>query len=210
MKGILMKALLVGATGTIGSAVARLLKQHGVEVIGAHRKSTPPLDITSPASIAAFYAQLGQVDAVICTAGAAGFNSLGKLSDEDVELSVRSKLLGQVNLVRKGLDHLNPGGVFILTGGVLAYSPLPKTSMIALVNGGLESFARAAALDLTDGRRIVVVHPDWVDVTAAKAGVQLPNLPTADETATAYWQALDGATTGEPVFVAGHAPRGKA
>lgn len=204
-----MKALLVGATGTIGSAVARLLKQHRVEVIGAHRKSTPALDITQPDSITAYYAQLGQVDAVICTAGAAGFNSLGQLSDDEVELGIRSKLLGQVNLVRRGLGHLNPGGVFILTGGVLAYSPLPKTSMIALVNGGLESFARAAALELTDGRRIVVVHPDWVDVTAAKAGIQLPNLPTADQTATAYWQALQGSATGKPVFVTGHAPHGK-
>lgn len=204
-----MKALLVGATGTIGSAVARLLTQHGVDVIGAHRKSTPALDITRPESIAAYYAQLGLVDAVICAAGSAGFNSLGHLSDDEVELGIRSKLLGQVNLVRQGLDHLNPGGIFILTGGVLAYSPLPKTSMIALVNGGLESFARAAALELTDGRRIVVVHPDWVDVTAAKAGVQLPHLPTAEQTATAYWQALQGGATGMPVFVTGHAPHGK-
>lgn len=201
-----MKALLVGATGTIGSEVAKLLAKHGVEVVAAHRHGQPPLDITSITSIEQFYDQLGSVDAVICTAGAAGFNSLAQLSEEEVALGIRSKLLGQVNLVRKGLGHLKPGGVFVLTGGVLAYSPLPKTSMIALVNGALESFARAAALELTEGRRVVVVHPDWVDQTAAKAGLPTAGLPTAAQTAVAYWEAVQKGKSGEPVFVAGHEP----
>ncbi|MHB1921871.1 MAG: hypothetical protein ACYCOO_06500 [Chitinophagaceae bacterium] len=45
---------------------------------------------------------------------------------------------------------------------MLAYSPLPQTAMITIVNAGLEGFTKAAALDLTDGRRILIVHPSWV------------------------------------------------
>ena len=87
--------------------------------------------------------------------------------------------MGQVNLVRKGLNNLRPGGVFVITGGILAYSPIPQTSLISMVNIGLEGFARAVALELTEGRRIVVVHPSWVAETAAKIGMDPAPWPDA-------------------------------
>jgi NAD(P)-dependent dehydrogenase (short-subunit alcohol dehydrogenase family) len=204
-----MKALVVGSNGTIGKAVVDLLKQKGIEVIGASRSTNPSLDITDPSGLDTFFEKLGYVDAIISVAGEAAFSSLDKVTDEDIQLSVNSKLLGQVNLVRKGFNYLNPGGVFIITGGILAYSPLPKTSLIAMVNAGLEGFARAVALELTEGRRIVVVHPPWVAETAAKIGMDPEPWPDADETATAYLEALEGTKKGEPVFVEGYEPEWK-
>lgn len=53
--------------------------------------------------------------------------------------------------MRKGLSNLWAGGVIIITGGMLAYSPSPQTSLVAKVNAGLEGFAKAAALDLIEG-----------------------------------------------------------
>ena len=128
------------------------------------------------------------------------------MTDDDIQLSVNSKLLGQVNLVRKGMKNLRPGGVFVITGGILAYAPIPQTSLIAMVNAGLEGFARAVALELTEGRRIVVVHPAWVAETAVKIGMDPNPWPDARKTATAYLEAIEGTENGEPVFVEGYNP----
>lgn len=204
-----MKTLVVGPNGTIGKEVINLLKEKGYEVIGASRSTNPSIDIMDPSNIESFYSNLGEVDAIICVAGDASFSSLDKVTDEGIQLSVNSKLLGQVNLVRKGLSNLRPGGVFIITGGILAYSPMPQTSLIAMVNAGLEGFARAVALELTEGRRIVVVHPTWVAETAAKIGMDPAPWPDAKETATAYLEAIEGTNNGEPLFVKGYEPERK-
>lgn len=204
-----MKALVVGSNGTIGKAVVELLKEKGIEVIEASRSTNPALDITNSSSIERFFANLGEVDAIISAAGDAAFSFLNKVTDDDIQLSVNSKLLGQVNLVRKGLNNLRPGGVFVITGGILAYSPIPQTSLISMVNSGLEGFARATALELTEGRRIVVVHPAWVAETAAKIGMDPAPWPDAKRTATAYLEAIEGSNNGEPVFVKGYEPEGR-
>ncbi|HEY5406592.1 MAG TPA: short chain dehydrogenase [Ginsengibacter sp.] len=201
-----MKALVVGSNGTIGKAVVELLKEKGIEVIGTSRSGNPALDITDNSNIGTFFANLGEVDAIVCAAGDAAFSFLNKVTDADIQLSVNSKLLGQVNLVRKGLNNLRPGGVFVLTGGILAYSPMPQTSLISMVNIGLEGFARAVALELTESRRIVVVHPTWVAETAAKIGIDPSPWPDAKITATAYLEAIEGTNNGEPVFVKGYTP----
>jgi len=201
-----MKALVVGSNGTIGKAVTRLLKEKGMEVIEASRSGNPALDITDNPGMDAFFAKLGPVDVIVSAAGDAAFVSLDKITDNDIQLSVNSKLLGQVNLVRKGLPNLRPGGVFVITGGILAYSPMPQTSLISMVNAGLEGFARAVALELTEGRRVVVVHPAWVAETASKIGMDPAPWPDAEKTATAYLEAIEGTNNGEPVFVKGYTP----
>lgn len=201
-----MKAVVVGASGTIGKAITQLLKDKGYEVVEASRSTQPGINIEDPSSIDNFYAGLGQVDAVICAAGDAAFVSLDKLTDQQIQLSINSKLLGQVNLVRKGLSNLKPNGVFVITGGILAYTPWPQTSMITMVNAGLEGFARAAALDMTEGRRIVIVHPPWVAETAAKLGMDATPWPNAAKTAQAYLNAVEGDQNGVPLFVEGYKP----
>lgn len=204
-----MKVLVVGSNGTIGSAVSNLLIEKGHEVIGTSRSGNPGLNITDHSSIDSFYNQLGEIDAIICTAGDAAFSLLDKMSDEDIQLGVNSKLLGQVNLVRKGLKNLRPGGAFVLTGGITAFNPTPQSSMFAMINGGLNAFAGALALELTEGRRIVIVHPTWVAETAAKLGMNPVPWPNAAKTAKAYLQALEGNKNGEPVFVEGYGPQNR-
>jgi len=202
-----MKAVVIGSSGTIGKAVAQLLKDKGHEVVEASRSTQPGVNIDDAATIDNFYATLGQVDAIICAAGSAAFTTLDQLTDEQVRFSVNSKLSGQVNVVRKGLSNLSANGVFVITGGFLAYSPTPQTAMISMVNAGLEGFAKAAALGLTEGRRIVVVHPPWVAETAAKLGMDNPaQWPDAATTATAYLEAIEGSINGNPVFVKGYEP----
>jgi len=201
-----MRIVVVGATGTIGKAIAQLLKDKGNEVVEASRSTQPAVDITDAASIDAFFNETGAVDAIVSAAGDAAFESLDKLTDKQIQLSLNSKLLGQINVVRKGLPYLRPNGVVVITGGFLAYKPELQTSMIVMVNSGLEGFAKATALELTEGRRIVIVHPPWVAETAATLGMDATRWPDAARTAEAYLDAIEGNTSGQPVFVEGHNP----
>jgi len=201
-----MKTTVIGATGTIGSAVVSLLAERGNDVTAASRHSDPAIDLDDPAAIDAFFAAIDNQDAVICTAGNAGFGPLAELTDDQVRLGLDSKLLGQVNVVRKGLGRLKPGGVFVLTGGMLAYSPWPGTAAVALVNAGLEGFARAAALDLDGDRRIVVVHPPLVAETAKVMGMDPAPWPDAATVARTYLAALEIGGSGMPLFVDGFGP----
>jgi hypothetical protein len=75
-----------------------------------------------------------------------------------------------------------------------------------MVNLGLEGFAKAAALDMTEGRRVVIVHPPWVAETAAKLGMDASPWPSAAKTAEAYVSAIEGNKNGAAVFVEGHSP----
>ena len=202
----MMKVIIIGATGTIGKAIATLLSNKGHEIVRVSRRTQPSLDLDDPASIDTFYETIGEVDAVVCAAGNANSGSLSELSDEQFQLGIDSKLLGQVNLVRKGLSNVRPGGTFVLTGGMLARNPWPQTSALAMVNAGLEGFTRAAALDLQDNRRIVIVHPPLVRETASQMGMGEAPWPSAATVAETYLMTLEGEITGQPVFVEGYNP----
>ncbi len=169
-----MKAVVIGATGLIGKAVVALLTDKGHEVVQASRNTQPSLNLDDPASIEAFYKTLGEVDAFICTApqGGGGMGPLTGFSDEVIDSYIKSKLLGQVNLVRKGLSNIRPGGVFILTGGMSGFLALPKSSISAMLNMALDKFVNRVAPELQDRRRIVIVHPAAVREWAIKLGME--------------------------------------
>ena len=70
-----MKIVVIGSTGVIGSAVAKALAGNH-EVIGVHRKSDPAVDVEKPATIAALFEKVRDVDAVVSCAGNAVFKPL--------------------------------------------------------------------------------------------------------------------------------------
>lgn len=51
--------------------------------------------------------------------------------------------MGQVNLVHSGVEHVNDGGVFVLTAGVFSRKPMSGVPALAMVNEALKSFSRA-------------------------------------------------------------------
>lgn len=51
----MQKSVVIGATGTIGKAVAQLLKEDGHEVVAASRKGENKIDIDNPKSIEEFF-----------------------------------------------------------------------------------------------------------------------------------------------------------
>jgi len=191
-----MRILVVGASGTIGRAVVAALSA-GNEVISASlRKTTTKVDIADPSSIRQMYRSLGKLDAVVCAAGQAKFAPLAQLSDADFHFCLDNKLMGQVNLVRFGFEHLADGGSFTLTTGILAQTPVPGSAAISLVNAGLEGFVRAAALEAPRKIRVNAVSPPWVTETLQALKMdESQGLPAA-VVARAYVRSVTGSDTG--------------
>jgi NAD(P)-dependent dehydrogenase (short-subunit alcohol dehydrogenase family) len=190
-----MRILLVGATGTIGSEIAKALQERH-EVVAASRRSGIHVDIEDPSSVRSMYREAGTVDAVICAVGSAVFKPFEQLTDDDWAFSVRDKLLGNVTLVRHGIDSLRDGGSFTLTTGILAQQPVPGGAAYSLVNAALEGFVRAAALEMTRGIRINAVSPGWISETLAALGQDPSGGLPAREVAKAYVEAVEGRETG--------------
>ena len=191
-----MRILIVGATGTIGHAVAAALQGRHELILASRSKSHERVDIADPASIRALFQRVGRVDAVVSAAGEAAWKPLAELTDKDFAFSVGSKLMGQVNLVRAGAEAVADGGSFTLTSGILATRPTPGGAAISMVNAGVDAFARAAALELPRGIRINVVSPPWVAETLAAMGRDPSGgLPAAD-VARSYVESIEGRQTG--------------
>lgn len=192
-----MRVIVVGGTGTIGSAVvAALLPRHEVVVAG-RKTGAVSVDLALPESIRAMFQTVGKFDAVVSAAGQAKFGSLDDLTDADYLFSFSNKLMGQANLVRIGRQFIGDGGSLTLTTGVLGQEPIKGSASISLVNAGLEGFVRAAALELPRGIRVNVVSPPWVTETlVARKMDPSPGMPAA-RVAQAYLASVEGTMTGQ-------------
>lgn len=193
-----MRILLIGATGTIGGAVATALAQHDL-ILASHTKAAEHVDIADRASLTALLGRVGKVDAIVSAAGSAAWKPLADLTDDDFAFSLRHKLMGQVNVVRYGLASVRDGGSITVTSGVLAQQPMPGSSAVSLVNAGLEGFVRAAALDAGGRVRINVVSPPWVSETLTAMGQDPSTGKTAATVARAYVESVEGSRTGQVI-----------
>lgn len=194
-----MKILMVGASGTIGKAIVKELGARH-EIVSAGRNSGDvTLDITDPKSIAAAFKKAGKVDAVVSAAGSVKFAPMAQLDAAGYEFGLKDKLMGQVNLVLVGRDHVADGGSFTLTSGVLDSDPIVAGSAASMVNGALNSFGVAAAIELPRRLRINVVSPGVVTESMPSFGPFFRGFKPvpAARVALAYSKSVEGAQTGQ-------------
>lgn len=192
-----MRVLVIGAHGTIGSEIVKALATDH-DVIGASRSHADiSVDIRDPRSIEAMFAKVGRVDAVVSAAGSGAWKPLAELTDDDFETSLRYKLMGQVNVIRYGFEHVNDGGSITTTSGILSQRPQESSAAISLVNSGLEGFTRAAALEAPRGIRVNVVSPPWVTETLIEMGADTSHGLPAAVVAKAYVRSVTGSESGQ-------------
>jgi len=158
-----MKILIIGGNGTIGKTVVSHFKKENEILIAGRTSGDVTVDIADSNSIKAMCEKTGKLDAIICIAGEAKWDYFKKLTEEDYYIGLKSKLMGQVNLVRIGQNYLNPNGSVTLSTGVLADDPVVQTTSAAMVNGGIHSFVKAVALEIENGIRVNVVSSDMVE-----------------------------------------------
>jgi len=194
-----MKIMLIGASGTLGKAVsAELITRHEVVAIG-RSSGDFQADMREVKSLQTAFQKAGKADAIVCTAGSVHFGPWAELTPEKFDLGLRDKLMGQVNVVLAGQAFLNEGGSFTLTSGILSEDPIRYGAAASLVNGAIESFVRAAAIEMTRGLRINAVSPTVVEESMPAFGQHFRGYKPvpARDAALAYSKSVEGLQTGQ-------------
>ncbi len=194
------RVLVIGASGTIGSAICAELARD-TEIVRANYSSGDfRVDLGDVGSIAALFKQVGKLDGVICAAArGVVFKNVGEMRVEDYVNSMQQKLLGQVQVALAAVGVLNDRGSITLTTGVLNRAFVAGGSAAAMVNNGVEGFVRGAAVDMPRGIRINVVSPALLAVSAEKYAAIMPGFETvsSEAVAKAYRRSVYGVQTGE-------------
>lgn len=200
-----MKILIIGGNGTLGKKVTDYFKQEAetTVIVAGRSNSDVTVDISDSASIKKMLKKTGKLDAIICIAGEAKWAAFEDLSEEDYYIGFRSKLMGQVNLVRLGMDYLYPSGSVTLTTGILADDPVEKTASAAMVNGAIHSFVQAVALEMEDGIRVNVVSSGLVVDAVDRYRDYFPghNPVSMERMVNGYVRAVKGKRNGEVIRV---------
>ena len=194
-----MKIILVGASGTIGQAIDRELRErHDIVRVGRNSGELR-VDISDPASIRRLFEQTGPFDALISAAGNAHFGALEDLSAKEFAVGLDDKLMGQINLVLIGREFANDGASFTLTSGVLSEDPIRYGAAVSTVNAALDGFVRAAAIELPRGLRINGVSPTILEESLPAYGPYFRGFKAvpAATVALAYAKSAEGRQTGQ-------------
>jgi len=193
-----MRILIIGGNGTIGNKVSSYFKKENDVIIAGRTSGDVNVDISNSKSIKDMFHKIGKVDAIVCIAGEAKWANFKDLTEEDYYVGLKSKLMGQVNLVRIGQDYLNTNGSITLSTGILADDPVLKTASAAMVNGGIHSFTQAAALELPIGTRLNAVSLGMVEDAYDKYKSYFPghNPVPMSKVINAYARSVYGKTNG--------------
>lgn len=175
------KVLIVGGSSGMGLALAQMLLAEGAEVIiagrseaklasardylgHAERLSTAVVDIGHEDEVAGLFERSGPLDHIVSTAADIenAYQLLPSLQLDAARKVVDSKFVGPLLLAKYGAPQLSDRGSITFTSGIAAYRPAPRGSVVAAINGALESLAYALAVELGP-KRVNVVSPGWVD-----------------------------------------------
>lgn len=199
-----MKILVIGASGAVGkTAVQALTARH--EVITAGRSGGDIIvDLADQASVAAMYQSTGKVDAVVSAIGHGHFGPVQDMTPDQMMIGIKGKALAQINLVLAGIAHVNDGGSFTLTSGVLNRDPIRGGAAAAAANGAIDGFVAGAAVDLPRGIRINTVSPEVLEASRAKYDgfFRGHNHVSDHAVGEAFSKSVEGCLTGQVFIVA--------
>ncbi len=174
--------LVVGGGSGMGFALANRLLEWGAKVTIAGRSSerltlarkrlgadaprlrTVVADVTREDDIERLFTSTGDLNHIVWTAADVGgvYVPLDEMDISTARRVVDSKVIAPVMLAKHGAPRLIPGGSITLLSGIAAYRPAPKGSVVAAINGALESLVYALAVELAP-LRVNAVSPGWVD-----------------------------------------------
>jgi 3-oxoacyl-[acyl-carrier protein] reductase len=185
--------VLTGASGGIGGAIARELRDHGAQVVMGSvdpalapdtlttdvggQGAAPPTDVRDTASVAAlmeFAAGLhGRIDALVNSAGIMEQVHVSDMSEQLWSDTLDVNLTGAFRCVRAALPWLvqSPCAAIVNVASQLAYTGTKNVAAYTASKAGLLGLTRALAHDLGPAIRVNAVAPGPIDtpMTAAHA-----------------------------------------
>ena len=125
--------------------------------------------------------------------------SVAPIVESSYGLGLVNKLMGQVNLALAARDALREEGSITLIAGVLSQDPIFAGSSASMVNGAIESFARAAAIELPRGLRINAVSPTVFEESMGGYGPFFRGFDPVPvlRAARAFSRSIEGRQTGQ-------------
>jgi len=198
-----MKIIVIGGTGTIGKAIVEELSPRNEVISVGYKNGDIQVDIASKKSIDAMYKKINNIDAVVLATGKVHFGTLTEMGENDYEIGLANKLMGQVNVVLAGLHHINDNGSFTLTSGILNRDPIRCGSSAAMVNGALDGFVKSAAIEMPKGIRLNCVSPTVITEAMEDYAPYFRGYESvsAARAALAYSKSIEGSQTGQVYFV---------
>lgn len=182
--------LVVGASGGLGSEIAKALHERGARLTlaGRNQETLGALgipghlvagDITKPGVAESFIqAALDAhqfVDGVVYAAGAVAFGSLQELSDEVAETLWQVNTRGFMSTLRAALPALTHSGSegkspwVVTLSGVVAEAPTAGLAAYSAVKAGLHAYGVAAARELRrSGIRLIDARPGHTETELSK------------------------------------------
>ena len=197
-------AVITGASGGIGAAVARMLHERGVDLglasrrgadLGLDRVVARPCDVRDLEALEALCAEtaerFGGIDIVVANAGVGAYGPFLSLSREHLDEMLDVNLKGTVYAIRAALPHmLGREGDVITLASEAGRRGLPNEAVYCASKFGQVGLARALDHELREhGIRCTNVCPGGVATDfALEAGRGrttdvLPGMMTADDVA---------------------------
>jgi short-subunit dehydrogenase len=185
-------ALLTGATGGIGHAIARALHRRGVQLILTGRRTDvlEPLaqelgarslavDLEQPAEVERLLGEAGHVDLLVANAAVPASGPLLEYSDEQIDRALQVNLRAPIVLARHLAESMvaQEWGHIVFISSLSGKTGTAGSSIYSATKFGLRGFGQGLRGDLHgSGVGVSVVFPGFIRDAGmfAEADVELP------------------------------------
>jgi NAD(P)-dependent dehydrogenase (short-subunit alcohol dehydrogenase family) len=196
--------ILIGAKGKMGQAALSGLDKHKIVTAGRSTNGYDfQVDITSEKSIRKLYKAVGTFDAVVNTVGVCEYAPFTEMTEAQWMITVTSKMMAQINLVRIGQEYIADNGSFTLITGILNIKPIPFAIADATTSGAIDTFVKCVAFEMPRGIRVNSVNPTVLEEAWDVYGEMMPGFQPVSSALVgkAFERSVDGFISGQVLYV---------